>query len=630
LSASAAAVSSTALSSHSTTIPPIHIKAAKNTSHSLINGPKTIVTQQQIRAAGVTTLAQALSELGGVQLQDTAGNGSQLSMNLRGFGANASSNTLLLVNGIPITNPDLAPPDLNAIPLHDIEYIEIMAGSESVLYGDQAVGGIINIVTRQQAKEKMELSCSAGSYRQHYCYAALHNQFKRLHYNVALSNHHTNNYREHNDYDQNVLIGNVSYPYQTGRVSFDYQIANEDMQYPGALTAQQVRQDRQQANNDIDFFKNENTFFHLKQQQQVNSNWLLQTDLAQRGMHGHGVFSLPFNQSRNTYFIKPQLKGTIGNVLLTSGIDLQKDNYHLGSTFGLTNNSQQKYGVFGIATIPISEPLFLSVGARGAYQGSHLQSTSDSDTINRVLTTTVGATYHLLTDFDIYLRQAGSFRFPKADEMATTPIGVKALRAQRGTAYETGIQLNRDNYSGKLGIYQLNLRDEIAFDPTQTPQQPFGANKNLSPTVRRGITLSGKNKITDRLSLGGQYNYVDARFQNGTDSGNRIPLVSAIILRANIDYTIAEYWTIYTEALYTGNQFAANDNANVAGKMGGYTLYNFNLRFSIKELSASLRVNNIFNKRYYFYTVFMPNMQSEFFYPAPERNFTLTVTYAFA
>ena len=84
------------------------------------------------------------------------------------------------------------------------------------------------------------------------------------------------------------MIGNISYAYQTGRIDFDYQIANEDMQYPGALTAQQVRQNRQQANNNIDFFKDWNTFFHLKPQQQLNSNWLLQVDLAQREMHGHG------------------------------------------------------------------------------------------------------------------------------------------------------------------------------------------------------------------------------------------------------------------------------------------------------------------------------------------------------
>ena len=192
------------ITSSSTTVPPIHVKAAKRTHSSATHGPQTIVTRQQITASGVTTLAQALSELGGVQMLDTTGSGSQFLMNLRGFGGNASSNTLLLVNGIPITNPDIAPPDLNAIPLHEIEYIEIIAGSESVLYGDQAVGGTINIVTQQQSGEKFELTCGVGSYSQHNCYAALHNQYQRLNYTAALSTKHTDNYREHNDYEQNL------------------------------------------------------------------------------------------------------------------------------------------------------------------------------------------------------------------------------------------------------------------------------------------------------------------------------------------------------------------------------------------------------------------------------------------
>src|SRR5205085_9685425 len=113
-----------------------------------------------------------------------------------------------------------------------------------------------------------------------------------------------------------------------------------------------------------------------------------------------------------------------------------------------------------------------------------------------------------------YLRRAGNFRFPKADENSFIAPGVTSLRTQRGVSYETGMRFLNDDFEWKLGLYQLNLRDEIAFDPTQTPQTPFGSNENLDPTIRRGITLSGKDNITSKISIGGQYNYVDARFQN--------------------------------------------------------------------------------------------------------------------
>ncbi|TAK73952.1 MAG: TonB-dependent receptor [Gammaproteobacteria bacterium] len=610
-------------------VPPVVVKAVKKIHSSITSGPEMVITRQQITTTGETSLSQVLQNLGGVQLQDMAGNGSQVSLSMRGFGTNATSNTLMLINGVPITNPDMASPDLNSIPLYDIQYIEIVAGSESVLYGDQAVGGVVNIVTREQATEKAAMSCSAGSYHQYNCYLTFNHHYDRLNNTITFGDDRSDNYREHNHYDQQIVSGRLDFPYQENKLSFDYKVANEFMQYPGALTAAQVRQDRQQASNATDYFRDWSGFFHVRSQQALSENWQLATDLARREMHGHGVLFSQFNQSRDTNYLRPELKGLIGHAIVRGGLDVEADDYHLGSQMGLTENDQQKYGLFGLTTIPLQPRWAISLGARGAEQTSRLESSPDDNTINRAFATTIGTTYQFMHDTDMYLRRAESFRFPKADENADTPTGVTGLRTQRGVAYETGIHLNRENYSATLGVYQLNLRDEIAFDPTQTEDQPFGTNRNLSPTLRRGLTLSGKDKLTDKLTLDGQYNYVDAEFQNGVNEGNRIPLVSENIFRTGLDYQFALHWSLYSEAVYTGSQYSANDDANVAGKIGGYVTVNGNLRYVRKQWVASLHVNNIFNKNYYLYTVYEPDTQSVSFYPAPGRDITLTVNYAF-
>lgn len=615
---------------HANTVVPAVVVTAKKHLHlhrSFTSGPKTTITKQQIRLTGATTLAEVLQNLGGVQLQDITGSGTQVALSMRGFGANASSNTLLLINGIPLTNPDLAPPDLSAIPLHNIQSIDIIAGSESVLYGDQAVGGTINILTEEEGKEAIEFACSAGSYNQHNCYAAInHHLFNTDNY-LTILNNHTDNYREHNNYNQNLLSGYVTYYYPLGHVHFTYQLANEETQYPGPLTATEVRQNRRQASDTTDFFKNWNGSFHYQQQHQLSANWRLETDLAHRMMQGHGVLFSPFTQIRTIDFIKPQLKGHWLNSDWTGGVDFQDDRYRLNSAFGLSEDLQKKYGLFGLVNVPLASRLSLSMGARGAEQNSQLPPIALHQ-INRATAITIGVTYQLNSDTQLYLRRAGSFRFPNADEEASA--GPNALRTQQGAAYESGAEWQRDQYSGKLGVYQLNLTDEIAFDPTQTAQQPFGSNRNLDPTFRRGFTVSGKDAMTEKLTLDGQYNFVDAHFQNGPNVNHRIPLVSEHILHAGLDYQIAAYWHVYTEAIYTGNQYAANDDANVAGKMGGYTTYNFNISYQIKNIIASLRFNNIFNKYYYLYTVYQPSVQSEFFYPAPERNMVLSIQYVFA
>ncbi|MBV8802017.1 MAG: TonB-dependent receptor, partial [Gammaproteobacteria bacterium] len=315
------------------------------------------------------------------------------------------------------------------------------------------------------------------------------------------------------------------------------------------------------------------------------------------------------------------------NILLNVGADYENDQYNLNTDFGITDDSLQKYGIFGLTTIPLPNKMVFIVGARGAEQANQLNEGSDIDTINRALATTVGLTFYPLNNVKAYIRRAGSFRFPKADEESSTPPGTKGLKTQRGDAYEAGAEWSWEGTQSQISIYQLNLRDEIAFDPQQTPDRPFGTNTNYSPTVRQGFTLSQKYNITNQVSVDGEYHFVNAKFQNGIYSGKQIPLVSENIFHGGINYAFMSYWNIYSEAIYTGSQYAANDNANIAGAMGGYTTFNMNLRFVYQKLVASFRVNNIFNKYYYLYTTFEPSIDEQFFYPAPARNILLTLKY---
>jgi iron complex outermembrane receptor protein len=611
-----------------TVIPPVVVKKSHAYSHSVSSGPKTVVSRAQIAATGTSSLPQALQTLAGLQLLDTSGNGSQLLLSMRGFGANASSNTLLLVNGIPITNPDLAPPDLNTIPIQEIEAIEIVSGSESVLYGDQAVGGVINILTNLEKKSALDLSCTVGSYNQRGCFASLMSYYQRWRYGLNLMTNHTDNYREHNNYDQNLMSGNLNYLYQAGSVNFNYRLGHERMLYPGALTATQVREDRRQAQNNINLFRDWNGFFQLNQQHTFTEHWQESVDLVRRDMYGNGVLFSPFTQSRVIQWVKPQLKASLGNNLVKSGIELEEDHYRLDTLFGVTNSTEQKYGLYFLDDWQAFPRISFAFGVRDAQQNSQLN--SGMNTVNRAFATTLGTTYQYNSETKMYLRRAGSFRFPKADEIASMMPGSPGLKTQTGVAYETGIEWQQAETRLSFNIYQLNLKDEIAFDPMQTPQDPFGTNRNLAPTVRQGFSLAENYPLTQKIIVGSQYNYVNARYQSGPNAGNRIPLVSESIFHAGIDFKATEDFNFYTEAVFTGNQYAANDDANITRIIGGYMVYNFTARFQRKPLTISLRMNNIFNKPYYLYTVYTPSIPLETFYPAPERNVLLTVDYALA
>jgi iron complex outermembrane receptor protein len=613
-----------------TTIPAVIVTTNKTEIDPITHAIKTIISKQEIAASGITSLAQTIQELGDVQVHDPSGNGSQAILSMRGFGANASSNTLLLIDGVPYINPDLAPPNLNVISLQDIERIEIIPASESVLYGDQAVGGSINIITRTSVKPTINFSCLAGSFNQRSCDGRLSNHYKKLLYHLGFSTSQTDNYRDHNNYTQDLASGSVMYPYQTGNVKFDFTVFKERLLYPGALTATQVTQNRRQATNNSDLFKDRDGFYHLQQQQAWGTNWRLETDLVRRETHGNGILSSTFTQGRTTNYIRPTLKGVIGRNLITSGIDFENDYYHLNSLFGQTTDTQNKYGIHGLITIPITARLVISGGLRGAQQNNNLTSYTSTSSKSSAIASELNFIFKTSASTKWYLRRAESFRFPKADENAYAPFNIQGLKTQKGVSYETGMNWNIKKLHSTLSIYQLNLVDEIAFDPTQTPQQPFGANINLDPTTRRGIFLSEKYQVNKLLSVTARYDYVNAVFQNGVFAGKRIPLVAKNIFHAAIHYRITDHAQLYTEATYTGNEFVENDNLNTADTLGGYTLFNVNLDYFYKNFKAALRVNNIFNKYYYSYSVYSQSMRDTFFYPAPGRSFTLQLKYFIA
>lgn len=116
--------------------------------------PVTILRVEELRAQGITTVEQIMSSLSAVQIQTGssqqvgAGTGGAAFADLRGIG---NSKTLVLLNGRRIANNaiDGSAPDLNMIPFAAIERVEVLRDGASSLYGTDAIGGVINFITRK-------------------------------------------------------------------------------------------------------------------------------------------------------------------------------------------------------------------------------------------------------------------------------------------------------------------------------------------------------------------------------------------------------------------------------------------------------------------------------------------------
>ncbi|MFN8667617.1 MAG: TonB-dependent receptor [Gemmatimonadaceae bacterium] len=121
----------------------------------------TVLDGAALRAAGVTHLLDALRTVPGLALARSGSNGAQTSLFLRG---GESDYVRLLVDGVPMNDPGGAL-DLGALTLDNVERIEVVRGPASVLYGSDAVTGVIQLFTRQ-VHQRLESSIAvrAGTY----------------------------------------------------------------------------------------------------------------------------------------------------------------------------------------------------------------------------------------------------------------------------------------------------------------------------------------------------------------------------------------------------------------------------------------------------------------------------------
>ncbi|MBF4365509.1 TonB-dependent receptor domain-containing protein, partial [Vibrio anguillarum] len=95
-----------------------------------------------------------------------------------------------------------------------------------------------------------------------------------------------------------------------------------------------------------------------------------------------------------------------------------------------------------------------------------------------------------------------------------------------------------------------------------------------------------------------EYNLIDAEFSSGGDKGKTLPWVARNTGRAFVTYDISYEWQLFVEGVYTGSRYKDGDTSNSLDKLPAYWLSNLAVSYIKKEWSATLRVDNAFDKKY--------------------------------
>jgi len=109
----------------------------------------TIIGREQIEERGARTLTDVFRDEQGVFTRSLLGNPKYSTIDIRGFGETAAQNSLFLIDGRRVNEIDMSGTDLMQVPVEMIERIEIYRGPASVLYGDNAIGGAVNIILQK-------------------------------------------------------------------------------------------------------------------------------------------------------------------------------------------------------------------------------------------------------------------------------------------------------------------------------------------------------------------------------------------------------------------------------------------------------------------------------------------------
>jgi iron complex outermembrane receptor protein len=596
----------------------------------------SVITSEDIAQSGARSLATLLRGRAGIQVSDT---NSGPVFSLRGFtGDQAAHNTLILVDGRRINKQDLSAPELNSILIDQIERIEILSGSAGVLYGDQAVGGVINIITKQNQSDDRHVSLSAGSFDSYAGSASLsqhlNDQWRFL---LNASRDNSDNYRKHNRRETDAVLSRLNFADLRQKFFIEFSFYDNEYMYAGSLTEAQYKADpRQESSNTFSIGMNREISRVVRAGYEYNldDDWKIKTNIdhnktSSAGWLGSSTTDIHSTESTGTIKTEKQFvtKHGIGNILL--GFDGADRDYH--TLFNDRANQQRVSSFYSQLNYPLLQSLVMTMGGRYSHVGDKIYD-SDTYSTREKLTNHQDAyelafNYHLNDAHRFYLRSETNFRFAKVDEQAYTSPGVKGLKPQKGRSLEAGWSFHQPEYHVNLNVYNLRLRDEIVYDSSATTPAGGafpGANVNADASKRSGWSLSSEGHITDDFIIGGEYHHIDAKFTEGNNNGKYLSWVARHTGRIYATYDISPNWQFYTEGVYTGSRYRDGDNSNSLTRLSAYWLGNVALNFQHNVWSAGLRVDNIFDRQY-------PANANNFgaFYPGDGRKLVLTGTYHF-
>ncbi len=625
--------------------------------------------------AGVQRVGGLLQQVPGFAMLHLDGIGYDIQPIIRGFyGGGEAEYVLLMVDGQPVNALETGLVNWDQIPLSAIESVEILRGGASSLYGDAAIGGVINIVTDANAPSSYEFTVAGGSFGSFKSSGAVRLSLGNRKISSYGNFESTQGYRDHANRTLSGLgLGVDLLRSERGVVTLSGSMHMRSYDVPGPLTMEQTAQDRVQVSPLFQFDAQDERSLRLALQGRRNLGWgsELRTSVVGNLRSLEGARTLPlmsaefgdvkwreFETARVFVSAQWMLPSLVWNDQMIIGTDLHSgqldatwydmitgsveefDNFDGTrgelSTSGVgSRNAMAAYVQYDIEPVP---HLRASVGMRydrilDQYEPDQAL---EQDAIHSALSPKFGLNVRYISSAqhvgNWYANIGRSFKTATLDQLfgqrlipAPVPpfaitISNSELKPQKGISIETGIYHRMsfipESLTGELtlSVYQMDMEDELDF------QFDTFQYANIASSRHRGMEIGLQLNQINTASLRLNYTLQNVTYKAGEYEGNFVKAIPRDYLSATISVPILDRIQAMTAVRSTRRIWL--DDANEVG-VDNFSSVDFKLVYPLGWMAIEFETINLMDNLYST-TGFVPNPEEPdtiLMYPAAGRAF---------
>lgn len=557
-----------------------------------------IVTPERFEKVDAQNAGEAIAKETGIQTLPLGLLGSVLTAGLRG---SPDAQVLVLQDGRPLSGVSLKSPDLSQIPVESIDHIEILRGGSSALYGANAVGGVINIITKRATypgRPVSHVSYETRSFGAQVYRLNFGSRKGPADYFFYGNQQWESGFRDHSDARSYNVGGNFGLSMgHAGKFLFDASSYHINAGVPGFLSVAP-----NQFNNELEKMASSPNARQTTDVQYVRTSYLLPLPadmlLALRlfGSQKEVDFADPGPASPSSTDRNEQSKGgevqwnlPLGLLAGGSFIRDREDNLDRLVSTNSFIRSVENWGVFLQENFRWN---FLTLIPSGRYD-HHSQF---GDTLNPRV--------QLLADANPWLRFSGSaaraFRAPTIDDLYfTTPTNIANpnLLPEKAWTYDAGFEIHPDSHSLRVTYFRANVSNLIQSALVDPVNFVF-ATTNIGKARRQGMEIQIEDQFNAVVRNSINYTYLE---NLGVPPGFSDYVVLQFSPRHTLNDTLTltpwKRWQFDSTWRFLDSRFSAN-NQIASTKLGSQVLWDLRAAYQLRQLRFYIGITDVADKRY--------------------------------